>query len=278
MFMRILPPLLMAFMFSVRAFAGCEGEVQAGAKTQTTQLDPDKIYRPAAFGISPNDAKGGLVTDVVPINVPNLISGYSGGLFAYFSDENGIGRWFNPPTRGILRINKAHFGSRMIRRIENRIRSGEISVTFNRDFKQVIEKCATVPRSTGEWISPTHVAQYTKLHEAGFAHSVEVWRGQPGQHLIGGLYFVYVKGVASGESMFRDPSENYGLWIATYALIKEFKKTIPEDDMETFIDMQMHHGISVKLGGEELSRFDYMRQFKAQQKLNLPISEAFIKH
>lgn len=276
--MRILPPLLMAFMFSVRAFAGCEGEVQSEVKAQTPQFDPDKIYRPAAFQISPNDSKipRGLVTDSVPINVPNLIAGYSGALFAFFSDENGIGSWYNPPTRGILRINKAHFGSRMVRRIENRIKSGEFSITFNRDFKQVIQKCETVPRDSHPWISPTHVAQYTKLHEAGFAHSVEVWRGEPGTDLIGGLYFVFVKGVASGESMFG--TEKYALWAATYALIKEFKKTIPEDDMETFIDMQMHHGISVELGGEELSRFDYMRQFKLQQKKNIPISEAFIKH
>lgn len=270
--MRILALVIMAFMFSARAMAGCETDV----KTEASKLDPKQIYRPAAFSYSPDDARGGLVTDVVPINVPNLVAAYSGALFAYFSDDNGIGRWFNPPTRGVLRINKAHIGSRMVRRIKSRLNSGEFSITFNKDFKQVIEKCATVPRSTGEWISPTHIAQYTKLHEAGFAHSVEVWKGEPGGRLIGGLYFVYVNGVASGESMFG--LENYALWAAYWALLEELKKTIDPSDMDSFIDTQMNIGLSKEMGGEELSRFEFMRQFKAQQKLDRPISEAFIKH
>jgi leucyl/phenylalanyl-tRNA--protein transferase len=40
---------------------------------------------------------------------------------------------------------------------------------------------------------------YTRLHELGFAHSVEAWQGDA---LVGGLYGVSIGGSFFGESMF----------------------------------------------------------------------------
>jgi leucyl/phenylalanyl-tRNA--protein transferase len=50
-------------------------------------------------------------------------------------------------------------------------------------------------------------AAYCRLHELGFAHSVEIWHGQ---RLVGGLYGVRLGRVFFGESMFsreRDASK-----------------------------------------------------------------------
>jgi leucyl/phenylalanyl-tRNA--protein transferase len=64
----------------------------------------------------------------------------------------------------------------------------------------VIEACAA-PRTPegGTWIVPEMVEAYVRLHDAGFAHSVESW--QDGR-LVGGLYGVALGRAFFGESMF----------------------------------------------------------------------------
>lgn len=51
----------------------------------------------------------------------------------------------------------------------------------------------------GTWITEDMLAAYIALHEAGHAHSVEVWEGN---EIIGGLYGVVYGKIFSGESMF----------------------------------------------------------------------------
>jgi leucyl/phenylalanyl-tRNA--protein transferase len=62
-------------------------------------------------------------------------------------------------------------------------------------------RCCAAPRSyTNEtWISDEIIAGYSALHERGFAHSVEVWRGD---ELVGGLYGMALGKIFFGESMF----------------------------------------------------------------------------
>ena len=63
-----------------------------------------------------------------------------------------------------------------------------------------MRECAA-PRDgqAGTWIVPEMVAAYTRLHELGFAHSVESWRDG---ELAGGLYGILLGRVFFGESMF----------------------------------------------------------------------------
>lgn len=267
MIIRLSFALLLALTFETRAHAGCETFVQ------TMKVDTTKISYPAAFSYSPNDNAGGLVTEAVPINVPNLIAGYSLGLFAYFSDQKGVGRWYSPLNRGILRLDQVHFGSRNERRIQSKLASGEFRLSFDEDFARVIKACAVHPRRTGEWISPTHIAEYTKLHQAGYAHSVEVWQGDK---LVGGLYFVYVNGVASGESMFG--TVKYAMLTAYWGLIQELSKKVDGHPPHTFIDAQMNIGLTKMLGGQDVGRFEFMRLLRQSQQENRPISPAFSKH
>ena len=49
------------------------------------------------------------------------------------------------------------------------------------------------------WISAPMQAAYCRLHELGFAHSVETWLDD---RLVGGLYGVRIGAVFFGESMF----------------------------------------------------------------------------
>lgn len=51
----------------------------------------------------------------------------------------------------------------------------------------------------GTWITQEMIEAYCDLHKVGYAHSVEVWKGET---LVGGLYGVAINGVFCGESMF----------------------------------------------------------------------------
>jgi len=69
-------------------------------------------------------------------------------------------------------------------------------VTVNVDFAAVVAGCASRPST---WINAQITQLYQELHNAGHAHSLEVWRGNA---LIGGVYGVTLGGAFFGESMF----------------------------------------------------------------------------
>ena len=74
-------------------------------------------------------------------------------------------------------------------------------------FVEVMRACGDPSREDG-WITAEFIAAYTRLHEMGWAHSVEVF-DREGQ-LAGGLYGVRMNGLFAGESMFhaqRDASK-----------------------------------------------------------------------
>jgi leucyl/phenylalanyl-tRNA--protein transferase len=85
-----------------------------------------------------------------------------------------------------------------LRRIIN---SGRFEVTFDKDFQAVISACSAVsrPGQNGTWLVPEMIRAYARLHELGFAHSVEAWLGGK---LCGGLYGVALGKMFFGESMF----------------------------------------------------------------------------
>jgi len=65
-------------------------------------------------------------------------------------------------------------------------------------FRHVIAMCAKL-REGNTWITPEIIESYSKLHDLGFAHSVETWyEGR----LVGGLYGVSLGKCFFGESMF----------------------------------------------------------------------------
>ena len=73
----------------------------------------------------------------------------------------------------------------------------KFTLSFDREFEAVMRQCATARKQT--WISPEMVQAYCRLHEMGYAHSVEVW--QEGI-LVGGLYGLSIGKIFFGESMF----------------------------------------------------------------------------
>src|SRR5688572_27020340 len=105
--------------------------------------------------------------------------------------------WFSPRRRAVIFFDELHVG-RSLRKVQKR---AELTFTIDRDFRSVIAECAAAdrPDQDGTWIAPAMIAAYTRLHDAGDAHSVEVWEDGA---LVGGLYGVDAGGIFTGESMF----------------------------------------------------------------------------
>jgi leucyl/phenylalanyl-tRNA--protein transferase len=101
--------------------------------------------------------------------------------------------WVSPHPRAVLLTHRAT----VPRSVRQLMRRSGWRTTVDTAFAQVVAACAH--RDEGTWITPRMVSAYTALHEAGGAHSVEVWDGE---RLVGGLYGVLTGRVFSGESMF----------------------------------------------------------------------------
>ena len=130
-----------------------------------------------------------------------LLVAYANGIFPWPSKRTPLLPWFCPSPRTVLipgRISVSRSARRTMRR-------APFTMTYDRAFADVIAACATVPRHDGgTWITPAMVRGYIRLHELGFAHSVEAWSGD---RLVGGLYGVSLGAAFFGESMFRLESE-----------------------------------------------------------------------
>ncbi|MEM9714454.1 MAG: leucyl/phenylalanyl-tRNA--protein transferase [Actinomycetota bacterium] len=147
---------------------------------------------PWAFPDPAEADEDGLVGVGADLEPGTLLAAYRAGLFP-MPLRRSIG-WWSPDPRGVLPLD----GLRVTRSLRRSVRRYELRV--DTAFGEVIERCADPRRSHG-WISPAIRSAYSRLHELGWAHSVEAWEGG---RLVGGLYGVSVDGLFAGESMFHE--------------------------------------------------------------------------
>ena len=156
------------------------------------QIEPDPTpwVFPPPEDWDPEDDLVALGADLAP---GTLLAAYRSGLFPMPTTLPGdpIG-WFSPVRRGVLPLD-ALVVSRSLRRSAR-----DIEIRVDTAFGEVVDECGRSDRPDG-WITPQVRAAYGRLHELGWAHSVEAWRGD---RLVGGLYGVGIGGLFAGESMF----------------------------------------------------------------------------
>lgn len=149
--------------------------------------DPDEADEEGVVGIG---------ADLAP---STLVDAYRRGIFPW--PHPGVPLpWFSPDPRGVIHFEDLHV-SRSLRRT---LRRSGWRTTVDRAFDQVVAACGEERGDAGTWITAGMARAYERLHELGWAHSIEVWDG-PG--LIGGLYGVQLGGVFTGESMFHRRSD-----------------------------------------------------------------------
>jgi leucyl/phenylalanyl-tRNA--protein transferase len=154
-------------------------------------LDKELIFPP------PEDAnEEGIVAVGGDLCPERLLLAYQQGIFPWPARGYPL-LWFSPDPRFALVPTRAHV-ARSLRKV---IRKGELRVTADTAFSDVITACAAVPRPNqqGTWITRELQDGYLGLHELGYAHSIEAWRGE---QLVGGLYGVALGKTFAGESMF----------------------------------------------------------------------------
>jgi leucyl/phenylalanyl-tRNA--protein transferase len=159
--------------------------------------------------------------------------------------------WWSPDPRGVVPLD-ALVVSRSLRRS---CRSYEIR--FSTAFAEVMAACAD-PGRPGAWIDRQVRSAYQRLHELGWAHSVEAW--DAGNRLVGGLYGVAIGGFFAGESMFhhgRDASK-----VALVALVEAMR-----DSQAGLLDVQWLTPHLASLGAVAIDRARYHEALKAAVQL-----------
>jgi leucyl/phenylalanyl-tRNA---protein transferase len=138
-----------------------------------------------------------------------LLRAYADGIFPWYSDETPV-LWWSPDPRMVLLPEELY----LARSLRRSMRSARYEVRADTAFGRVIRRCAEKerPGQDGTWITPEMVAAYERLHELGFAHSLEAWDGG---ELAGGLYGVSLGAAFFGESMFADRPDASKIAFAT---------------------------------------------------------------
>jgi leucyl/phenylalanyl-tRNA--protein transferase len=170
-----------------------------------------------------------------------LLKGYRLGVFPMAMADNSI-EWFSPDPRAILPLDKFHVPHALRRTLKKNI----FVVKIDHCFAEVIRACA---KRKDTWINREIVESYERLHQLGYAHSVETWsQGK----LAGGLYGVAIGGAFFGESMFHRVTD--ASKVALVALIERLraKKFI-------LLDTQWLTPHLAQFGVTEVSRNHYLR-------------------
>jgi len=178
-----------------------------------------------------------------------LLLAYRNGIFPWYSEGEPI-IWYSPDPRmvlmpGDLKISKS---------LRQMLRRHQWTITWDKDFEQVITRCQKAPRKgqRGTWITGEMRQAYLRLHEMGHARSVEVWDGDV---LVGGLYGVDLGNVFCGESMFSAVSNT-----SKVAFIELVRRLESLD--YRFIDCQVYNEHLASLGAREVSREKFLRLLK----------------
>lgn len=193
---------------------------------------------------------------MIPINT--LLDAYRTGHFPMV--VAGRLGWYSPEERGVLPLDDFH----VPRRLRREIRRGCLRTTTDRDFRRVIVTCASRIDDAGNWIDDEIIESYCALHEAGFAHSVEVWQRET---LVGGLYGVSLRGAFFGESMFHTaPNASKVALSALVARLRERGYRL--------LDLQWLTTHLAQFGAVEVSRREYLRRLTSAMEIECAFGDA----
>ena len=202
------------------------------------QLNDNDILFPDTALAEPD----GLLAIGGDLSPERLIAAYKKGIFPWFSDDDPI-CWFAPHERCVIFPNKIHISKSM----RKSMRAKEFDVTKNTAFAAVIAACKNTKRKEqdGTWITDEMEQAYIKLHNLGYAKSIEVWQND---QLVGGMYGLEINNVFCGESMFSNVSNASKaaiIWLST-------------ENNYRLLDCQMKTDHLISMGSEMISQKQFM--------------------
>ena len=178
-----------------------------------------------------------------------LLKAYQQGIFPWYSEGDPV-LWYSPDPRFVLFPDELQVSSSM----ESYLKKEEFSFQVNQQFKEVIHACQQIqrPGQFGTWITDELKHHMIRLHEKGWAHSAEWYRGD---QLLGGLYGIRVGRVFCGESMFNRESN------ASKAAFISYVRLLKTQGIE-LIDCQVETDHLASLGARPISRHEFLNYLK----------------
>lgn len=219
-------------------------------------LGPLDLFPPVEMA---REDMGGLLAVGGNLQPDRLLEAYRRGIFPWGTVE-GQPLWYSPDPRMVLFPEEF----RLTRSLQKTLRAGKFEVRFDSNFVGVMAGCATTPRpgQDGTWITPEMKHAYTRLHELGWAHSVETYEEDV---LVGGLYGLAIGRMFYGESMFShrtDASKVAFAHLVRYLVANQFG----------MIDCQMYTDHLASLGGREIPRAAFLLRLTALTAAGSPRS------
>jgi leucyl/phenylalanyl-tRNA--protein transferase len=192
----------------------------------------------------------GLLAAGADLSPGRLLAAYRQGIFPWYSAGEPI-LWWSPDPRMVLFPAEL----KVSRSLAKTLRKRDYEIRFDSAFAAVTQACASrgadqaAPDAgdSGTWITDEMRAAYQRLHELGYAHSVETWIAG---ELAGGLYGVAIGRMFYGESMFtrvRDASK-----LAMVHLARRLER-----QRFGMIDCQMHTPHLASLGARAIARSQF---------------------
>ena len=181
-----------------------------------------------------------------------LLTAYSMGIFPWFNEGEPMA-WWSPDPRMVLFPSELKVSKSM----RSYFNQGKFKVSFDQGFEGVVRNCQQ-PRGKqygGTWITDDIIKAYSKLHQMGFAHSVEVWQGG---EMVGGLYGIALGKCYFGESMFSKVSNasKFG-FVCLVKMLEALDFWLIDCQQET-----EHLG---SLGARSIPRADFLHILKANE-------------
>lgn len=157
-----------------------------------SESDPPDAFPPVEYALRDPD---GLLAAGGDLGSARLLEAYRRGIFPWYEDGQPL-LWWSPNPRCVFHPGDLHVS----RRLQRELRGSDLGITFNTAFADVVCACAAPRRySDGTWITPAMAEAYCRLHDEGWAHSIEI---RAGEALVGGLYGIAIGRAFFGESMF----------------------------------------------------------------------------
>ena len=202
----------------------------------------DKLGFPAAE----SSDRFGVVAIGGDLSAERLMLAYESGIFPWFDEGDPI-ILHSPMERMVLFPDELRVSKSMRKIINQRI----FNVTYNNDFRGVIQNCREIKRDdqNGTWITDEMLEAYCELNRLGKAQSVEVWLDN---ELIGGLYGVDLGTIFCGESMFSKVSN-----ASKVAFI--YMVTLLRSQNYKIVDCQVYNPHLESLGAREIDRSEFLK-------------------
>ena len=192
--------------------------------------------------------RDGLLAVGGDLSVERLLLAYTHGIFPWYDPGEEI-LWWCPRERFVIFPKEIHI-SRSMKKFSKR---HEFRLALNRDFADTMHRCRIKREfNEGTWISDEMEAAYHRLHEQGYAVSVEVF--EDGE-LAGGFYGVSIGRCFFGESMFSEKENGSKMALIAWAQLLERSDFL-------LIDCQFHTEHLESMGGRYISWEEYDRMLQ----------------